>query len=197
MTANLATQPPAQPMTVEEFLDWPGDGQPGKHELVDGLVRAQAAPSADHGTIQANLARHIGNHLAAAGSKCRVITEAPVVPRFKPAVNARVPDLAVECAPPSTSRVLVSPLLIVEVLSPTNVDETWDAIRAVANLPTVKEVLVVSSMTVSVEVFEKDSQGGWPAEAVPVEILAGSVHLASIDLTLQLADIYAGTLLAT
>jgi Uma2 family endonuclease len=197
MTSTAALATPVSYMTVEEFLDWPGDGHVGKVELVDGVVRAQAAPSADHGTIQANLARHIGNHLANSGSKCRVITEAPVVPRFNTKFNARVPDLAVECAPASKSRVLVSPLLIIEVLSPSNVDDTWESIRAVANLPTVTEVLVVSSMAVSVQVFEKDDRGGWPASAVPIETLSESVHLASIDLTLSLADIYAGTLLVT
>lgn len=193
-TASFAT--PVTTMTVEQFLDWPGDGHVGKLELVDGVVRAEAAPSADHGTIQANLAAAFHAHLRSAGSRCRVITEAPVVPRFNEKLNARVTDLAIECAPPSTSRVLVSPLLIVEVLSPSNVDDTWESIRAVANLPTVKEVLVVSSMAVSVEVFEKDSQGGWPTKAIPIETLAGSVRLASIDLTLQLSEIYASTLLA-
>jgi Uma2 family endonuclease len=33
-------------MTVEEFLDWPGDGSATKFELVDGEPRAMAPASA-------------------------------------------------------------------------------------------------------------------------------------------------------
>jgi Uma2 family endonuclease len=180
-------------MTVEDFLNWSGDGHVGKLELVDGVVRAMAPPSQTHGTIQANLARHIGNHLAARRSPCRVITEAPVVPRFKPETNARAPDLAVECAPPSTSRVLQKPTLIIELLSPSNADETWESIRAVANLPSVLEVMVVHSTEIRVETFLKDREGGWPAAPVVFDRLDAMVRLASIDAELPLADIYAGT----
>jgi Uma2 family endonuclease len=195
MTSTAISAAAVPLMTVEQFLDWPGDGHVGKQELVDGVVRAMA-PSATLGTIQANLARLIGNHLVGAGSPCRVVTEAPIVPRFKPHLNARAPDLAVNCAPPSRSRTLQSPILIIEVLSPSNVDETWETIRAVATLPTVTEVLVVSSTEVMVEVFTKDAVAGWPAEGVAFASLADAVPLASIELTMQLADVYGGTILA-
>jgi Uma2 family endonuclease len=192
-----ATSTPALPlMTVEQFLDWSGDDHVGKLELVDGVVRAMAPPSEAHGTIQANLAAMIHAHLKAAGSRCRVVTEAPIVPRFKPNLNARAPDLAVNCAPPSRSKTLESPVLIIEVLSPSNVDETWETIRAVATLPTVTEVMVVSSTEIMVQVFTKDAATGWPADAVVFDQLAGSARLASIELTLPLAEIYAGTILA-
>jgi Uma2 family endonuclease len=45
-------------MTVEEFLDWPGDGSGKKFELVDGEPRALAPASGTHGRIQATLARY-------------------------------------------------------------------------------------------------------------------------------------------
>jgi Uma2 family endonuclease len=196
MMTSTATRRTLPLMTVEQFLDWPGDGHVGKLELVDGVVRAMAPPSEAHGTIQANLARLIGNHLIAAGSRCRVVTEAPIVPRFKPNQNARLPDLTVNCAPPSNSKTLERPILIVEILSPSNIDETWESIRAVATLPTVTEVLVVSSTEVMVEVFTQDPVSGWPAEGVAFGQLADAANLASIDLTLPLAGIYAGTVLA-
>ena len=43
-------------MTVEEFLDWPGDGSGKKFELVDGEPRAMTPASVSHRIIQANIA---------------------------------------------------------------------------------------------------------------------------------------------
>lgn len=196
MSATVKQAEASVTMTVEEFLDWPGEGHAGKVELVDGVVRATAPPSQTHGTIQANLAALLHTHLRRRGGHCRVITEAPVVPRFKSENNARVPDLVVECAPPSRSRVLERPTLIIEVMSPTNVDETWESIRAVANLPSVVEVMVVYSTEVRVETFQKDGQGGWPDGPVAFDRLDAIVPLASIEARLTVADIYAGTVFA-
>jgi hypothetical protein len=39
-------------MTVEEFLDWPGDGSEKKFELVDGEPRATSLASGTLGRIQ-------------------------------------------------------------------------------------------------------------------------------------------------
>ena len=54
-------------MTVEEFLDWPGDRSGRGFELVDGEPRAMAPASGTHGRIQATIARLLGNHLAGTG----------------------------------------------------------------------------------------------------------------------------------
>ena len=54
-------------MTIEEFLDWSGDGSGQKFELVDGEPRAMAPASGTHGRIQATLARLLGNHLVGDG----------------------------------------------------------------------------------------------------------------------------------
>jgi Uma2 family endonuclease len=35
-------------MTVDEFLDWPGDGTDTVYDLVDGVLRAHAEPSGTH-----------------------------------------------------------------------------------------------------------------------------------------------------
>ena len=51
----------SEPMTVADFLDWPGDGSGRKYQLVDGELRAMSPGSATHGTIQMTLGRLIGN----------------------------------------------------------------------------------------------------------------------------------------
>lgn len=178
-------------MTVEEFLDWDSTGHIGKLELVDGVVRAMSPASGTHAIIQANLAFLIGSHLRKHRPGCRVGTETPVVPRLHANDNVRAPDLAVTCVPPSAQKTFPDPILIVEVLSPSNVPETWESIRAVATVPTLTEILVVDSVRVQVEVLARDSDGGWPNNGTIIE--SGSVRLASLDLTIALADIYAGT----
>ena len=60
-------------MTVDEFLDWPGDGSGQKFELIDGELRAMAPASVSHGIIQANVAGILRSHLI--GSRCYVVVE--------------------------------------------------------------------------------------------------------------------------
>ncbi len=181
----------AERMTLEEFFAWGGGGHPGKLELVDGLVRAMAPASATHSVIQGNIVIAIGNHLRAKGSPCRVMPEAPIQPAIKKRGNVRVPDVAVTCAPPSDAKVVEAPVLIVEVLSPSNEDDTWESVRALAPLTTLMEILVVSSERIEVQISRRGPDGGWPLE--PELITSGMVKLTSIGLELELAEIYRGT----
>lgn len=183
-------------MTVDEFLAWDGGGHVGKLELVDGVVRAMAPASATHSHIQLNVGTAINIHLRAGGSRCRAGTEAPIVPPMGKRANARAPDLAVTCAPPSDSSTMQDPILIVEVLSPTNEAETWESIRALAGLRSLQEILVVQSTSIEAQVFRRDEQGAWPADP-EVAGPGGTVRLASIDLDLPVSEIYRGTYLET
>ena len=182
-------------MTAAEFLDWDGAGHIGKLELVEGQVRAMSPASATHSLIQANLAILIGTHLRATGRPCRVGTEAPVVPRIHANDNVRAPDLAVTCLPPSADKRFPDPVLIVEVLSPSNQRETWESIRACASIPTLQEILVVDSERVHAEVLRNDPVTGWPVSGAIIEA-GGTIHLASIDASFPLGEVYAGTHLA-
>lgn len=188
----------AQPkprMTVEEFLAWDGGGHVGKLELVDGVVRAMAPASATHAIIQGNLVAAIHAHLRRSGSSCRVAPEAPIRPAMGKGTNARAPDIAVTCAPPSTSKTFDEPILIIEVLSPSNEDGTWESIRALAPLPTLQEIVLVQSEIVRLEIYRRSPSGAWQDE--PDVITNADAKLESIDLTMTVADIYSGTHLAT
>jgi Uma2 family endonuclease len=183
-------------MTIAEFLDWDGGGHQGKLELIDGVVRAMAPASEAHGTIQANLALLIGQHLRAGGAKCRVVTEAGVVPRLNPGRNMRAPDLVVTCAPPDAKRKTVDePLLLIEILSPSNENDTWESIRACATIPSVKEMLVVDSEHVHAQIFRKGNDGVWAEKSEDVEA-GGTLRFDCIDYSIPLAEVYAGTALA-
>ncbi len=187
-------KPDEETMTVDAFFAWDGGGHVGKLELVNGRVRAMAPASEAHSTIQLNIGVAIHVHLKATGSRCRAGTEAPVIPPMMGRINARAPDIVVTCAPPSPDKVFQDPILIVEVLSPSNEKDTWETIGTLAALTSMREIMVVQSTAVEVRVFTRDANGGWPTDPV-ISTAGGLAHLPSLDLTIPVADIYEGTLL--
>jgi Uma2 family endonuclease len=194
MTATAQKTPPQ--VTADEFMASTTRLGPGKHQLIDGVIVAMAPASPTHGIIQARVARLIGNHLEARKLPCRVISEAGVKPHVRGRTNVRVPDLLVTCGPPPQPAVglVPDPGLIIEVLSPSNDDETESAIQSCASIPSVTEMLVVDSMRKFAEVWRRDAAGAWPVD--PQVVDQGSIRLGSIDLDLPLDDIYIGTHLA-
>jgi Uma2 family endonuclease len=178
-------------MTVAEFLDWPGDGSGRKFQLVDGEPRAMSPGSATHGLVQANLAAVIGKHVRAGGYYVGI--RPAVETRVRADINLRVPDLGVTCAPNEIGqRTFPDPILLIEVLSPGNAADTWDNVWAYATVPTVKEILVVSSTEVRAELLNRGADGSWPADPEPLG--RGDVlHLEAIALDCPLGEVYADT----
>ncbi|NOT71271.1 MAG: Uma2 family endonuclease [Hyphomicrobium sp.] len=179
-------------MTAGEFIDWDGGGHLGKMELVHGEVRAMSPASGTHATIQANLAYLIGAHLRAKKMPCRVGTEAPIQPQMHANDNVRAPDLAVTCAPPTSAKTFPDPVLIIEVMSPSNRQDTWDSIYALSTITSLAEIMIVESESVRAEVFHRLPEGGWPKTGVVSET-GESVRLDSIGAEFPVAEIYAGT----
>ena len=180
-------------MTVEEFIAWAGDG---RWQLVDGEPRAMSPASATHGIIQTNVGYTLTRHLRATGSPCRVVTEPAIVPRVRARSNMRVPDLAVTCADVGAGLIaLPDPVLIVEILSPTNESDTWENVWTYVSIPSVREVLVLRSSSVAADLLRRNSDGTWPSE--PIQISRdGTLHLETMALTCPLAELYIGTYLA-
>ena len=190
----MSTQPaPAMRMTADEFIDWDGGGHQGKLELVHGEVRAMSPASGTHALIQATVAHIIRTHLQARRLPCRVGTEAPVRPRILTQSNVRAPDIAVTCLPPTANeRFFPDPVLIIEVLSPSNQRETYESISACATIPTLAEVAVIDSERVAAKVFRKSETDGWPLDGEvigPGDVL----RLDSIGFAVPLAELYADT----
>ena len=183
------TTPPL--MTVDEFHAWPGDGTPTKYELVDGELRAMAPASLTHGTIQANLARHLGNQLDAA--PCRVITEAGVRPHFDAVHNERIPELVITCEPPVPgARTAEKPVAIIQVLSPSNRNDSRESAVACSTIPSVTEIVLIESETIAIEVLRRDENGHWPREPERLA-LDDTLVFESVDAHVPLRQIYQKT----
>jgi Uma2 family endonuclease len=185
----------ASPMTVEAFLRWDGGGHVGKLELVDGHVHAMAPASAVHAIIQGNITTAIKNHLKATGSPCKAAPEAPVIPPLARRINARVPDVTVTCKPLTEFATFDDPVLIVEVMSPSNEEQTWDSIRAIAVFASLQEIVVAQSTEARVDVYRRDSAGNWLRDPETTSA-TGTVRLTSLGAELGMNEIYDGTNLA-
>ncbi len=181
-------------MTLAEFLAWnPPGGQ--TWQLVDGEPRAMAPASRTHGAIQGELARLIGNHLTDRSGPCTLITAPGVIPRVQSDTNIRVPDLAVTCSPYAAEEsALTEPLLLIEILSPSNQAETWANVWAYTTIPSVREILIVQSSAIGAELLRRAPDGTWPRQ--PEHLEAGELYLSSIDFRVPLAALYRTTRLA-
>ncbi len=186
----------AWPTTTEEFLAWPGDGRAKHYQLVDGEVWTMSPGSAVHGLIQLTFGAMIRQHLRRSGGPCKVLTEAAVKPRLRADRNVRVPDIAITCSPILAGQVVIDdPVLLIEILSPSNRAKTWTNVWAYTTIPSVTEIVVVRSMRIEVQILRPSAERIWPDS--PETILAGgTLRLDSIGLVCPVEEIYADTPLA-
>lgn len=178
-------------MTVDEFLDWDsGDGL--TWQLVDGEPQAMAPAKITHAALQGELGGLIRSHLIAQGSPCSVLVTPGVIPHLQSSHNVRVPDLAIRCTEPKIEEAtLEDPVLIIEILSPSNQAETWANVWAYITIPSVREILILSSLNIGADILRRRADGTWPEE--PETITQGELILESIGFRVPLADIYRTT----
>lgn len=180
-------------MTADEFLAWPGDGTGRTFQLVDGGIRPVSPASSTHGLIQSNLAYLLGAAQRAAALPILIMTEGAIIPGMYALTNVRVPDVVVTAAPNERGQQTVpDPILIIEIISPGNQDDTRDNIRAYATLPSVRAMAVLHSARLLAEVHYRGADGNWPANP---ELIGPGQRLilppAALDCLLEAP--YAGT----
>lgn len=177
-------------LTTDEFIAWDSGDRSGRRwQLRDGVPEAMAPTTQAHGAIQAELGALIRNHLLAAGDRCRVISAPGVVPRVRAADNVRIPDLGVTCSPADRGRFMDQPVLLIEILSPSNTEQTWENVWAYTTIPSVTEILVISSTSVAAELLRRNSDGSWPEQTT--ELGDGEMlRLTSIGFELALSAAY-------
>ena len=183
-------------MTLDEFLAWdPGDGNSGRWQLIDGEPVPMAPGSDAHGAIQSEIARLLGNYLLEQNMPCRVVIEPGIVPRVRANRNYRVPDLAVTCAPPSQELMVAEPILLIEILSPSNEADTRANIWAYTSVPSVREILAIRGTRIEAELLTRGADDAWPAEPGIIG-RNGVVTLPGIGFSTPLTAFYRTTTLA-
>lgn len=187
---------PPRRMTLVEFLSWdPEDGTGALWQLRDGEPEMMAPATDAHGSVQNQLSFLLTAHLLAGGGRCRVVSNPGVVPRVRSDQNMLIPDIGVTCAPPSTGRPIPEPVVLIEILSPSNEAETRANVWAYTTIPSVAEIAVLGSTEVSAEVLRRRPDGTWPERPEAVGA-GGELRFESIGFAAPLIAVYATTPLA-
>jgi Uma2 family endonuclease len=138
------TAQPKRRMTVPEFLAWAAAQPTGRYELVRGEVVAMAPERARHNLAKAAVFRALSDAVAQARVPCTVFTDGMTVVIDKEC--SREPDAAVQCgvATDLDSSILESPLIVVEVASPSSErDDTGDKLVEYFSVPSIRHYLIV------------------------------------------------------
>lgn len=147
--------PDERRMTVEEFWAWE-DGTDTRYELDRGVLVAMSPPATPHGAIVASA---IGVCLARLRGRppCRPQAEAGI--RIADDTQWQA-DLAVTCAPPSRAAAVETPLLIVEVLSPTTrAHDLGRKLPDYQELPSLREIWLIDSERRRVQHWRREDPG--------------------------------------
>jgi Uma2 family endonuclease len=171
-------------MTVAEFLAWDTPDGSDRWELIDGTPEAMAPASDRHGAIQAETARLIGNHLEEVRQDCRVLIESGTQPNEH---NVRVPDLSITCGPIDATARLGKPVVVIEILSPSNWQRTWANVTLYMTVPDIQEILVLYTAEIKAELLTRAPDGTWPRIML---FARDSITLASIGFTAPLTALY-------
>lgn len=163
-----------------------------KSEFYNGEIFAMAGAKYEHNVVKENIARHLGNQLV--GGPCRTLTSDMKV-KVEATGLIAYPDIVVFCGEPQflddRRDVLLNPLIVVEVLSPST--ERYDRrtkLRHYQQIPTLMEVVLVSPEEPFVERFARRTDATWSVEAA-IE-LDEALAFASVPVRVPLRAIYAG-----
>jgi Uma2 family endonuclease len=126
------------------------------------------------------IGRRIGNHLIDRGGSCRLLSQPGIVPRVRANRNFRIADLAVTCAAPALGLMAADPILLIELLSPSNEAETRVNIWAYTTIPSIREILPIHSTRIEAKLLGRNVDGSWPEE-LDILIASGALMFGSTD----------------
>lgn len=149
-----------------------------RHEFVGGRVFAMVGATQAHNSIVSNLLRLLYDRAAECG--CRIYSSDMKV-WIEATQTFYYPDIVVTCEPFDAKSVFSqAPSLIAEVISPSTVDvDHREKLIAYRKLPSLQEYMLVYQDEMRVEVYRKDTDGGW---SFNVYMKAGRVELQALPL---------------
>lgn len=184
--------------TIEEYLAFERESEE-RHEYLDGQIYAMAGESTQHADISVNVVSELRSQLK--GTPCRVWTKdtkvlsGPAIKTYRSTKGLfSYPDLVVVCGEPQFldehQDGLLNPTVIIEVLSPST--ESFDRgekfRRYRTHVASLTDYVQVSQALPLIEHFRRQPNDEWVLSTVSA--MDSSLHLASIDCTLQLSEVY-------
>jgi Uma2 family endonuclease len=180
-------------MTEEAFERLISVESPYRYELIDGVVYDMTGSTPEHSAIASNVEGLLREQLGRSGP-CRTHRDQYVTIPGKPPV---VPDVVLTCDRADWDKdkrlkpfMIQSPLIVVEVLSPTT--EKYDRTEKFArymHCPTLEVYILVSQDEQYIELYRRST--GWKQE----RFSAGqTVKLEQLDLELPVWSVYEGVI---
>jgi len=176
--------------TIEEYIELLKNSDE-RFEYFDGEVVSMAGGKIAHGDIASNIVRHLGNRLV--DRPCRV-SGGDVALKVPLAWPFRFPDVSVTCGERVIEEfrgidLVVNPLLIIEVLSPsTEIFDREGKFLAYQSIESFREYLLVAQDRAHVTQYVRQPGGKWLRSDIIG--LDSALSLESLDVTLPLAEIY-------
>lgn len=183
------------PVSFQSFLALlDARGGEARLELIEGEVVAMAGGTQDHEQIAANILASIKPAMDARG--CRTFAGGMLVRKPDRDDMATAPDVVVTCgAPLGRQRFIEDPVVVVEVLSPSTMDEDrGPKLMFYKSLPTLRHIALAYQDEWRVEAWERAGDL-WSYRALTAadDVLS----LAAVEHVMPFRITYAGTSLAT
>jgi Uma2 family endonuclease len=169
----------------------------GKHEYLAGMIYAMAGGTPEHARLQMN----VGAALLAGlrGRPCAVFSSDLRV-RVDATDRSTYPDVTVVCGPMKRSPIdkdaVTNPTVLVEVTSEsTEASDRGEKFGHYRHLESLREYVIVSGDRAHVEVWRRNERDRW--ELADEGDAGATVHLASIEVSLDVGALYANPLPAS
>lgn len=184
------TPVPKKKYTLEEYLELDRNSEE-RYEYFNGEVFAMAGGSPSHARISLNVCTSLTQKLK--GGRCEAFNSGMRV-KVPKALPYRYPDVSVVCGEPifdelDGQQMLVNPVLIVEVLSPsTAAYDMVDKFAEYQSIDSFQEYLVISQDRPHVIQHVKQSKRRWLR--IEIEGMESEVKLESVNVILSLSGLY-------
>lgn len=166
-----------------------------KSEYFRGEIFMMAGGTPNHNRIKENLSGEIYSNLKKAKS-CRSYSSDQRVHIPENSLYT-YPDVVVVCGPNQyaerDANTITNPSVIIEVISQgSGAYDRGDKFRLYRDIESLREYVLVNSLNVGVEVYRRTEDNLWLL-AQDAYALSESVKIETIETTLLLSDLYAGT----
>lgn len=166
-----------------------------RYEFHEGKLFAMAGGSLNHSDICLNISSELRSKLRKKNKSCKAFNSEMKI-EVVPGGKYLYPDAGVSCPDHKESShlkgAITNPRLVVEVISPSSsVYDQNTKFRLYFSMPSVKEYLIISQDEPAVRLYRRHGSGDLFGVHT-AEGLESSIELASIEVTIPLADIYYG-----
>jgi len=180
-----------QKISIEEYLEMENAALE-KHEYYQGEIFAMSGAKTPHNIVSRNmlvaLAQKLkGKRCQPFGSDMRIHIEANTLFTY--------PDISIVCGDIVTLNNddynVLNPSVLIEVLSPSTKNyDRGEKFKLYRDIPTLKEYILIDSLSVNIEVFRLNENNHWELEEY--KLVAQTLKLQTVQAEIPLAEIYEG-----